>query len=55
LGTVDEITVKKLSAFAVPIGLLAGVTSEKVFERLIKYDVPLETASLDRARRERRK
>jgi hypothetical protein len=32
----------KLAGFAVPIGLLAGLTLDKVFPKLIKYDVPVK-------------
>lgn len=50
LGTLDPEHLTKLSGFAVPIGLLAGLTLDKVFPRLIKYDVPLDTPSLEKMR-----
>ena len=50
LGTLEPAHLTKLSGFAVPIGLLAGLTLDKVFPRLIKYNVPLETASLEKTR-----
>jgi hypothetical protein len=36
----------KLVGFAIPIGLLAGLTLDKVFPKLIKYDAPVNTAAL---------
>jgi hypothetical protein len=34
----------KLSGFAVPIGLLAGLSLDKVFPKLLKYEIPLQNA-----------
>jgi hypothetical protein len=52
LGTLDVTHASKLAGFAVPIGLLAGLTLDKVFPKLIKYDVPIEMPSLgQRARK----
>lgn len=42
LGTLDAAHVGKLSGFAVPIGIIAGLTLDKVFPRLIKTEVPIE-------------
>jgi len=44
----------KLTGFAAPIGLLAGLALDRVFPQLIKYEVPVELGHLDRrnARRE---
>jgi hypothetical protein len=53
LGTLDVTHVGKLSGFAVPIGLVAGLTLDKVFPRLIKYDVPLDPTSFERKNQER--
>jgi hypothetical protein len=46
LGNLDVAHAEKLAGFAVPIGLLAGLTLDKVFPKLIKYDVPVETPSV---------
>ena len=42
LGTLDPGHVGKLSGFAVPIGIIAGLTLDKIFPRLIKVDLPIE-------------
>jgi hypothetical protein len=47
-GTLDAAHTSKLSGFAVPIGLLAGLTLDKVFPKLIKYDVTIGTTVLDK-------
>jgi hypothetical protein len=48
-GTFTAEQAGKLSGFAVPVGLLAGLTLDRVFPRLIKYEVPLNTAPLEKA------
>jgi len=44
LGKLEVAQGSKLAGFAVPIGLLAGLTLDKVFPRLIKSEVPLDIA-----------
>jgi hypothetical protein len=46
LGALNPAQATKLSGFAVPIGLIAGLTLDKVFPKLIKYQVPLENELL---------
>jgi hypothetical protein len=50
VGTITALQAHKLTGFAVPVGLLAGLTLDRVFPRLIKQDVPLNTASFDQQR-----
>jgi hypothetical protein len=41
-GGIDAAQLGKLSGFAVPIGLVAGLTLDKLFPKLIKLDVPVD-------------
>jgi len=45
LGSLTDANLLKLAGFAVPIGLIAGLTMDRVFARLIKVEVPLEMPS----------
>jgi len=42
LERLTDANLLKLAGFAVPIGLIAGLTMDRVFARLIKVEVPLE-------------
>lgn len=42
LEQVTNANLLKLAGFAVPIGLIAGLTTDRVFARLLKIDLPLE-------------
>lgn len=46
LGQLEPTQAYRLLGFAALVGLLAGLTLDKVFPRLIKTDVPLDTGSL---------
>jgi hypothetical protein len=46
LGQLKPVEAYRLLPFSALVGLLAGLTLDKVFPRLIKIDVPLETDSL---------
>jgi hypothetical protein len=50
LGVLDAGRAAKLSGFAVPIGLLAGLTLDKVFPKLLKYDIPVHSAVAENKR-----
>jgi hypothetical protein len=51
VGALNSIQASKLSGFAVPIGLLTGLTLDRVFPRLIKYEVPIELGALEDTRK----
>jgi hypothetical protein len=48
LGQVQNASAARLLPFAALIGLLAGLTLDKVFPRLIKFEIPLDTRDLAR-------
>jgi hypothetical protein len=47
LKAFDSDQAAKLCGFAVPIGLLAGLTLDRVFPKLIKYELPPETGQFE--------
>jgi hypothetical protein len=47
LGTLQTNQALRLLPFATLIGLLAGLTLEKVFPKLIKVEVPMDTGVLE--------
>jgi hypothetical protein len=47
LGTLQITQASRLLPFAALIGLLAGLTLEKVFPKLIKVEVPVDTRALE--------
>lgn len=47
LGTLQTNQASRLLPFAALIGLLAGLTLEKVFPKLIKVEVPMDTGALE--------
>jgi hypothetical protein len=48
LKALDSDQAAKLCGFAVPIGLLAGLTLDRFFPKLIKYELPLETGHFEK-------
>ena len=47
LGTLQITQASRLLPFAALIGLLAGLTLEKVFPKLMKVEVPVDTRALE--------
>jgi len=45
LEKLTDASLLKLAGFAVPIGLVAGLTMDRVFARLIKIEVPMDMAA----------
>jgi len=46
LGTLDAQHLAKLAGFAAPVALIAGLTLDKVFPKLVRMDVPIDTSAL---------
>ena len=49
LEKLNDASLLKLAGFAVPIGLIAGLTMDRVFARLIKVEVPLDMPADNKA------
>jgi hypothetical protein len=49
LNALSETSVKRLAGFAVAVGLIAGLTLDKVFPKLLKVDIPVELPASPKA------